>query len=79
MEDLGFWVIAGGTALVLLAVFLRALGRPVAVAPAENPDIAVYRDQLAEVERDLARGTLAADEAQRLRTEVARRLLEADR
>lgn len=79
MEDLGFWVVAGGTTLLLLAVFLRALGRPVAVEAPENPDIAVYRDQLAEVERDLARGTLGADEAQRLRTEVARRLLEADR
>ena len=40
-------------------------------------DLKVYRDQLNEVDRDLARGTLAADEADRLRTEVSRRLLEA--
>jgi cytochrome c-type biogenesis protein CcmH len=34
---------------------------------------------LAEVDRDLARGVIAPDEAARLRTEVSRRLLDADR
>src|ERR1700676_3389223 len=38
-------------------------------------NLAVYRDQLAEVERDLARGLLAADEAEAARTEIARRIL----
>jgi cytochrome c-type biogenesis protein CcmH len=45
----------------------------------EHPDLKVYRDQLAEVDRDLARGTLTEEEGQRLRVEVSRRLLEADR
>ncbi len=43
------------------------------------PDLAIYRDQLREVERDLDRGVLSAEEAERTRTEVARRLLDADR
>ena len=48
-------------------------------APAPRPELALYRDQLAGVERDLERGVLSADEAERLRTEVSRRLLDADR
>jgi cytochrome c-type biogenesis protein CcmH len=39
----------------------------------------VYRDQLAEVERDLERGTLQAAEAERLRLEISRRILDVDR
>lgn len=42
-------------------------------------DQRVYRDQLAEIERDQARGVIAGDEAKRLRSEVARRLLATDR
>ena len=38
-------------------------------------NLAVYRDQLAEVERDLARGVLAEGEAEAARTEIARRIL----
>jgi len=41
--------------------------------------LAVYRDQLAEVERDCARGVLAPAEADAARTEVSRRLLAAGR
>ncbi len=57
---------------------MQALRRGTADA-GEHPDLKVYRDQLAEVDRDLARGTLSGDEAQRLRVEVSRRLLDADR
>jgi cytochrome c-type biogenesis protein CcmH len=39
----------------------------------------VYRDQLREVDKDRARGLIADAEAERLRTEIARRVLEADR
>jgi cytochrome c-type biogenesis protein CcmH len=40
-------------------------------------DLAVYRDQLAEIERDRARGTLLSTEAEAAHVEVARRLLAA--
>ena len=43
-------------------------------APATTP---VYRDQLAEIEADLARGVLSPDEAEATRAEVGRRLLAA--
>ena len=38
-------------------------------------DIAVYKDQLAEIDADLARGQLSPAEAEAARTEVSRRLL----
>lgn len=41
-------------------------------------DIKVYRDQLAEVDRDLERGVISKDDAERTRTEVKRRILAAD-
>lgn len=40
-------------------------------------DLAVYRDQLAEIERDLAAGLIATQEAEAARIEVSRRLLAA--
>ena len=40
-------------------------------------DMRVYRDQLAEVDRDAARGLLGAEEAEAARVEVKRRMLAA--
>lgn len=80
MENLEFWAIAGAMTLGVAALLLLSLWRTRAVpAPAALRDIQVYRDQLAEVDRDLARGTLVEAEAQRLKTEIARRLLAADK
>lgn len=42
-------------------------------------DAAVFRDQLAEVERDRARGTLSESEAAGTRAEISRRLIAATR
>jgi cytochrome c-type biogenesis protein CcmH len=66
-------LVAGGAALWPLVFRPR-----VAVAEGEN-DIAVYRDQLEEIERDRAAGTIGAAEAEAARVEVARRLLAAAR
>lgn len=73
-----FWGAAGAIALVVAFILVRALRRAAEDAPA-GLDQQVYRDQLAEIERDQARGVIAPDEAKRLRSEVARRLLAADR
>jgi cytochrome c-type biogenesis protein CcmH len=43
----------------------------------EGSEVAVYRDQLAEIERDLAGGLIAAPEAEAARVEIGRRLLAA--
>ncbi|MBI5260310.1 MAG: c-type cytochrome biogenesis protein CcmI [Bradyrhizobium sp.] len=42
---------------------------------AEGNETAVYKDQLAEIERDLAAGLIAAAEAEAARVEIGRRLL----
>ncbi|MGR3511617.1 MAG: c-type cytochrome biogenesis protein CcmI [Paracoccaceae bacterium] len=74
-----FWIIAFliavATALSIL-VALRARGDTQSGAAS---DLKVYRDQLDEVERDLARGVLTDAEAETVRTEVSRRLLDADK
>ena len=73
----GFAVIA----ILVGAVLVRAATRANALESADLRDRAmrVYRDQLAEVDRDLARGVLGESEAERLRLEISRRILDLDR
>lgn len=71
-------VISGIAALVALA-----LARPLVTGrnAAENRDAQnaqLFRAQLEEIERDLARGTISATEAEGARIEISRRLLAAD-
>lgn len=72
-----FWMAAAALVVAVALLILLALRRGGAVE-APSPDLAVYRSQLAEVERDLARGLLGPEEAARARTEISRRILEAD-
>ena len=66
------------TGAALLAL-LWPLRRGWATAAAQTPDdSAVYRDQLQEIERDLAAGSIGANEAEAARIEVSRRLLATD-
>ena len=62
------------TAAAILAV-LWPLSRPAPLAAGSG--VAVYRDQLDEIERDRAAGLIADAEAQAARTEVSRRLIAA--
>lgn len=71
-----FWISAAAMGLMVALVLVQALRRG---AESEGAaDVAIYRDQLAEIARDQARGILAEEEAGRMRIEVSRRLLEAD-
>lgn len=56
-----------------------ATGEVLADGAGEKREMRIYAQQLREIERDLARGVVAPDEAGRMRTEISRRLLEADR
>ena len=70
------WLIFGlMTAAAMVAVLLPVL-RDGAEARSDN-DIAVYRDQLDELERDLAAGSIGKTEAEAARVEISRRLLAA--
>ena len=73
------WIILACLTAAVLYGLLRPLagGRP--SAPARDAfDAAVYRDQLAEVESDRARGLIGEAEAEAAHLEIARRLLAAD-
>ncbi len=66
-------VLTAAVILALLAPLFRT--RPEALA--RDAELAIYRDQLDEIGRDLARGVLAESEAKDARNEIARRLLKA--
>jgi cytochrome c-type biogenesis protein CcmH len=63
------------TAAAIFAV-LRPLGRKASTVPTGS-DVAVYRDQLDEIDRDRAAGLIGEVEAEAARVEVSRRLLAA--
>ncbi len=75
-----FWIIATALAVIAAGLLVLPLLRSGTETDADpRNDIAIYKDQLAEVDRDLARGVLDQAEAERTRTEIARRLLAADK
>lgn len=77
-----FWIICAAmvavVSLAILAPVWRARGAIHADGAAEF-DLRVYRDQLREVDRDLERGVIGAEDAERLRVEIGRKVLDADR
>lgn len=75
-----FWIMAGMVILAAGALILRALlSAPSDADRAVQSGLAVYRAQLAEVDRDLARATISPTDADALKLEIKRRILEADR
>lgn len=74
-----FWIITTAIALVVAATLVLVLLRSRdSATPAAAYDMQVYRDQLKEVDRDLARGVIEPGNAERTRAEISRRLLAAD-
>ncbi len=73
------WILALAlTAATLAFLLVPLLRRSQGPVPARAEfDMAVYRDQLAEVDRDLERGLLDAEQAEAARIEVKRRMLAA--
>lgn len=73
------WIVfAVLAALTLTALLMPVLSGGVSLAVARSDyDRAVFKDQLAEIERDVARGLLNGEEAAAARNEVSRRLLQA--
>ena len=74
------WVLAAGLALLVLATIAYPLLRgPGRMGRSADYDLAVYRDQLAEVDRNVAQGLIGEAEAEAARAEIGRRILDADR
>ena len=75
-----FWLMTGLLTTIAALAVLVPLFRRGARTPdpsGERRDIAIYRDQLAEIDADLERGIVGAREAAAARVEISRRLLKA--
>src|SRR4051812_21203074 len=70
------WVYVGLMTVAAIAAVLWPLWRR-RMASASGTDMAVYRDQLQEIDRDLRLGLIPTDQAEAARVEVSRRLLAA--
>jgi cytochrome c-type biogenesis protein CcmH len=75
------WIAFALLTAAVLAAVLAPLARPAgaeeADAPAEAGTLAVYRDQLAEIAAERARGVIGPAEAEAARLEISRRLLKS--
>lgn len=74
-----FWILAvllAATALAFVLPALLARGRHAASAERDATNIAVYRDQLRELDADLAAGTLSRGQYDEAHRELERRMLE---
>jgi cytochrome c-type biogenesis protein CcmH len=71
------WPLIALVTLAVVAVIIWPLVKPRRIVPPGRAafDRAIYRDQLAEIQRDLERGVLAPAQAEAARLEIERRLL----
>ena len=70
------WIAMAVLAAAACVPLLVALGRTAPAAQSGPAQVmAIYRDQLEEVSRDVVRGVVADSEAEAARTEIARRLI----
>lgn len=74
-----FWILAAILTAGVVIVVVRPLMRPADAIDRSEFDLAVYRDQLAEIDRDVERGLIGEVEAEAARTEIGRRVLSADK
>ncbi len=75
MQEFALWLTVGGLTAATLAYLLRAFWTD--NVSREHPDVAVYKDQLREIDREIERGVLAEADAESARLEISRRLLAA--
>jgi cytochrome c-type biogenesis protein CcmH len=77
LDEFVLWFLFAASTAAVVAYLLRAIGSGGASIRDEDQGVTVYRDQLAEVERDFERGLLAEGEAEAARLEISRRLIAA--
>jgi len=77
-----FWIISIALALAvagtMVLVLLRRSSDPGGANSGEAHDLKIYRDQLRDIDRDLTRGVISDEDAEKVRVEVSRRILDAD-
>jgi cytochrome c-type biogenesis protein CcmH len=74
---MGLWIVVALMTVAAVAAIAWPLARRREGVDSHRNDVAVYRDQLAEIERDKASGLIGAAEAEAARVELSRRLLAA--
>lgn len=75
---MSFWIVAAFlTLLTCIALLVPLARRQGDAADDASSDLAVYQDQFAELDRDLARGAINALEAAEARAEIGRRILKS--
>lgn len=73
-----FWIAAALLVALCLAAMLAPMIRGIGTLERRaSYDMQIFRDQIREVERDVARGVVTPAEAEATRTEIARKLLAA--
>ncbi len=72
---IGFWILAGMMTLCVVLILGFPLLETRRLKDESGFALNVYRDQLAEIERDLQRGVLSADQAKAAQLEIQRRIL----
>lgn len=75
----GFFIATALLVLVVLAILVRPLLRPLKASNAvdrREANLEIFRDQLSELERDRREGSLAEADFEQARSELQRRLLE---
>ncbi|MCY4304466.1 MAG: c-type cytochrome biogenesis protein CcmI [Aestuariivita sp.] len=74
-----FWLITGTLSITIgLLLGFTLLQKNEKNESSAEYNLRVYRDQLKEIDRDLTRGVIEQENAERLRTEISRRILAAD-
>ncbi|WP_085907904.1 c-type cytochrome biogenesis protein CcmI [Kiloniella majae] len=74
-----FWALIGTLTALSLLVLIKPLAKKAETAPADTAesDLAVYKDQLKEIDKDLKAGNIAEAQAEIARIEIQRRILNA--
>lgn len=76
---MAFWILATLLALIAAGLLVLPLARKNQSEQSGPSDVDIYKTQLAEIESDAQKGILSTEEAEQARTEIARRLLAADK
>jgi len=71
-----FWVIIFLICALIWIYFYRTITQEAPdIVP--NSDLEVYKDQLVTIDKELSRGIIAIDEAERIKAEISRRIIES--
>ena len=74
------WFLGSAACLICTGFIVRSILQPQTIdISAASKDLALYKDQLREVDSDLARGVLSETESESARLEISRRILAADK